>query len=259
VAVPVMLRYTEREARGWLKLWKAWVFSFFVVPLLFLGGIGLGLGSYVDSGTGSSSVGSFDYLTFVAPGLLAGGVMQNMTGDGLWGVMGGHKWQGTFNAAVASPLRPADVFGGWLLWRGVMSGASAVSFVVTAALLGAVPSVWGVLAVPAAVLCALTFSSLLAAWSITRDTDGSFPVIFRIVIMPMFVFSGTFFPLSDLPSAIRPLAWATPLWHVVELCRGATTGTLGLVEGVGHTAYLATAIALGCLLAGRGFTRRLAA
>lgn len=256
MAVPVVLRYTEREARGWLKLWKAWAFSFFVVPLLFLGGIGLGLGSYVETGAGT--VGGYDYLTFVAPGLLAAGVMQNMTGDGLWGVMGGHKWQGTFNAAVASPLRPADVFGGWLLWRGVLSGLSAVSFVVTAALLGGVPSAWGVLAIPAAVLCALTFSSLLAAWSITRDTDASFPVVFRIVIQPLFVFSGTFFPLSELPSFVRPLAWATPLWHAIELCRGATTGTLGLVEGLGHTAYLTGCIALGCVLAVRGFTRRLA-
>jgi lipooligosaccharide transport system permease protein len=227
VALPVVLRYTEREARGWLKLWKAWAFSFFVVPLLFLGGMGLGLGSYVDTGAGT--VGGYDYLTFVAPGLMAAGVMQNMTGDGLWGVMGGHKWQGTFNAAVASPLRPGDVFGGWLLWRGFLGGASAVSFLLAATLMGAVPSVCGVLAVPATILCALAFSSLLASWSITREIDSSFPVVFRLVIMPIYVFSGTFFPLADLPGAVQTLARTTPLWHAIELCRGATTGTLGLV------------------------------
>jgi lipooligosaccharide transport system permease protein len=256
VAVPVVLRYTEREARAWLKLWRSWAFSLIVTPLLFLGSMGLGLGSYVDDGV--SSVDGLDYLTFVAPGLLAAGIMQNMAGDGLWGVMGGHKWQGVFYAAVASPLRPADLFGGWLLWRGVLAGVSATSFVTVAALLGGVPSPWGVLAVPAAVLTALTFSALLAAWSISRDNDGSFPVVVRVVIMPMFVFSGTFFPLSDLPAAVRPLAWATPLWHAVELCRGATTGTLGPAAGLGHTAVLAAYLAVGCALAVDGFTKRLA-
>jgi lipooligosaccharide transport system permease protein len=257
VAVPVVLRFAEREARVWIKLWPAWSFSFFVMPLLFLGSMGLGLGSYIDGGR--APVGGFDYLTFVAPGLLAGGVMQNTAGDGLWGVMGGHKWQGTFNAAVASPLRPADVYGGWLLWRGVLGGITAVSFVLAASLLGGVPSAWGVLAVPAAVLCALAFSALISAYSITRETDASFPVVIRLVIMPMFVFSGTFFPLEEVPTAVRPLAWATPLWHAVELCRGATTGTLGLLEGLGHTAFLAACIAVGCAFGVRGFNRRLAA
>lgn len=256
MAVPVVLRYTEREARVWLKLWRSWAFSFVATPLLFLGSMGLGLGSYVDDGAGA--VEGFDYLTFVAPGLLAAGIMQNMAADSMWGVMGGHKWQGIFNAAVASPLRPADLFGGWLLWRGSLAGLSATSFLAAAALLGGVPSVWGVLAVPVGVLTALTFSSLLAAWSITRDSDGSFPVVMRVAIMPMFVFSGTFFPLSDLPAAVRPVAWVTPLWHAVELCRGATTGTLGLAASLGHTAVLGAYLAVGCALAVRGFTKRLA-
>lgn len=256
MAVPVVLRYTEREARVWLKLWQSWIFSLIVTPLLFLGSMGLGLGSYVDDG--ARSVEGLDYLTFVAPGLLAAGIMQNMAGDSLWGVMGGHKWQGVYNAAVASPLRPADVFGGWLLWRGALAGASATSFLAVAALLGGVPSWWGVLAVPAAVLTALTFSALLAAWAIGRENDGSFPVVLRVVIMPMFVFSGTFFPLSDLPAAVRPLAWATPLWHAVELCRGATTGSLAPAAGLGHTTVLAAFLAVGCTLSVRGFTRRLA-
>ena len=257
MALPVMLRFTEREARIWVKLWRGWTFSFFVMPLLFLGSMGLGLGSYVD--TGGSTVGGFDYLTFVAPGLLAGGVMQNMSADGLWGVMGGHKWQGHFNAAVAGPMRPSDLFGGWLVWRAVLGALTAISFVIAAALLGGVPSWWGVLAIPSAMLCAVAFSALLSAYSITRDTDGSFPVIMRIVILPMFVFSGTFFPLSELPAAVRPVAWATPLWHSVELCRGATTGTLGLLDGLGHTAYLCGCIAVGWAFGVRGFTRRLAA
>jgi lipooligosaccharide transport system permease protein len=256
MAVPAITRYVEREARIWFKHWSAWAFSFFVAPLLFLGSMGLGLGSYVDEG--NQSIAGMDYLTFVAPGLLAGAVMQNVAGDSMWSIMGGWKWQGYFTAAVSTPLTPADVFGGWLLWRAVLAALTAVSFVASAALLGGVPSAWAVLAIPAAMLCALAFSAALAAFSITRETDASFPVVFRLVIMPMFVFSGTFFPVSELPSYIQPLAKVTPLWHTVELCRGATTGTLGFAEALGHTTFLLGCIAVGWVLAVRGFNRRLA-
>lgn len=256
MTVPVVARYAEREARTWIKHWTSWAFSFFVMPLLFLGSMGLGLGTYVDES--SRTIAGMDYLTFVAPGLLAAGVMQNVAGDAMWSVMGGWKWQGQFNGAVSTPLRPADVYGGWLMWRAALAGLTAVSFVVAAALLGGVPSAWGVLAIPAAMLCALSFAAPIAAFSVTRETDASFPVVFRLLIMPMFVFSGTFFPLDQLPAFVQPLAKATPLWHAVELCRGATTGTLGLVDGLVHTGFLLACIALGSLLAVQGFTRRLA-
>jgi lipooligosaccharide transport system permease protein len=256
MAVPVVLRYTEHEAQSWLKHWRAWIFSFFVMPLLFLGGLGFGLGGYIDASAASDSIGAHDYLTFVAPGLLAGGIMQNMYGD-LWGVMAGFKWQGPMTAAAATPLRPADVFLGFLAWRVLLCGGPAASFLIVAALLGAVPSAWGVLAVPAAVLCGLVFSAFFAAWSITRDRDSSFAVLIRVACTPMFVFSGTFFPVDELPGAAQAVVRATPLWHAIELCRGATTGTLGLVEGLGHTAYLLAWLAVACLLGIRGFDRRL--
>lgn len=255
VAVPALARFAEREARIWIKHWTSWSFSFFVAPLLFLGSMGLGLGSYVDEGSGT--IAGMDYLTFVAPGLLAGAVMQNVAGDSMWSVMGGWKWQGYFSAAVSTPLSPADVFGGWLVWRAGLAALTAVSFIGAATLLGGVDSAWAVLAIPAAMLCALAFSAALAAFAITQETDAGFPVVFRLVIMPMFVFSGTFFPVSELPSYIQPLAKVTPLWHTVELCRGATTGTLGIAAAVGHTAFLIACIAVGWALAVRGFNRRL--
>lgn len=255
MATPVITRYAEREGRIWLKQWTSWAFSFLVTPLLFLGTMGLGLGSYVDANT--STIAGMDYLTFVAPGLLAGAAMQNIAGVSMWEVMGGHKWQGQFNGAVSTPLRPADVYGGWLMWHGALNALAAVSFVTTAALLGGVPSAWGVLAVPFAVLGALSLAAPIAAWSITRETDASFPVVIRVVVMPMFVFAGTFFPVDQLPAAVQPLAKATPLWHAVELCRGATTGTLGLADALVHISYLTAFIAVGSWFAVRGFTRRL--
>ncbi|HEY8545847.1 MAG TPA: ABC transporter permease [Acidimicrobiales bacterium] len=256
MALPVALRYTEHEAHSWLKHWRSWSFSFFVMPLLFLGGLGFGLGGYVDAEAAADTIGGLDYLAFVAPGLLAGGIMQNMYGD-LWGVMAGFKWQGPMTAAAATPLRPADVFLGFLAWRVPACAAPATSFVVVAALLGGVPSAWGVLAIPAATLCGLVFSAMAAAWSITRERDSSFPVVIRVLATPMFVFSGTFFPVSELPAAAQGVVKVLPLWHAIELCRGATTGTLGLVEGLGHTAYLLAWLTAAVALGIRGFNRRL--
>jgi lipooligosaccharide transport system permease protein len=253
VVVPQPLRFTEREIVVLAKFWRGWFFSLFVMPLLFLGAMGLGLGDYVDRHT----IGGLDYLTFVAPGMLAAGVMQNASGDALWGTMGGHKWLGHFNAAAASPLRPADVFTGWVVSRALVAACTSTVFLVVAAVLGGVPSWWGVLAIPSAVLLGMTTTSLLSAFSVSQDSDMSFGLIMRLVVLPMFVFSGTFFPIEQLPAGVRPLAMATPLWHAVELCRGATTGSIGFRPAVAHVGYLAACIAVGFFLGIRGFTKRL--
>ncbi|HEY3140614.1 MAG TPA: ABC transporter permease [Acidimicrobiales bacterium] len=248
------LRYVEREARVWRRLWRGGVFSGLVTPILFLGAMGLGLGGLVDD---KGSVSGLDYLTFVAPGLLAASALQSAAGSSLWPVMGGVKWQGHFNAAVASPLRPADVYFGYVTWIGIQVGMHAVPFVIVAALLGGVPSAWAILAIPAAVLCALAFAAPLVAFAVVQQTDVYFAVVMRILVLPMFLFSGTFFPLENLPAGIRPVAWITPLWHGVELCRGATTGSLGLAAALGHIAFLAGCIAAGALWGVRNFSRRL--
>jgi lipooligosaccharide transport system permease protein len=253
-AVP-MLRVAEREARLWRRFWRSSALTLVLMPLMFLGAIGLGLGGLVDENT--ASVGGVDYLAFVAPGILAASAMQGAAGQSLWPVMGGMKWIRTFHGAAATPLRPGDVFGGWILWIGAREAMNAVIFVVVATLLGAVPSPWGVLAVPAAALTGLAFAAPLSAHSAVQDSDLGFPVIIRIGIVPLFLFSGTFFPVDQLPAWLQPVAWASPLWHGVELCRGATTGTLALAS-VGHVAYLGACIAVGCWFGVRNFASRLA-
>jgi lipooligosaccharide transport system permease protein len=115
-----------------------------------------------------------------------------------------------------------------------------------------------VLAIPAAALCAAAFAAPLAAFSITLDSDIAFPVILRIGILPLFLFSGTFFPISQLPRGLRPLADASPLWHGVQLARGATTGTLDLGADIVHVLVLLACIGAGMLWGRRTFTRRLA-
>jgi lipooligosaccharide transport system permease protein len=254
-AVP-MLRVAEREARVWRRFWRTSALTGVLMPLLFLGAMGIGLGGLVDDNRGS--VAGVDYLVFVAPGILAASAMQGAASESLWPVMAGIKWVRTFHAAAATPLTPRDVFGGWVLWIGARQAMNATAFVVVAALLGAVPSPWGVLAVPAAVLTGLALGAPLTAYSAGQDSDLPFPIIMRVAVMPMFLFSGTFFPLDQLPGWLEPVAWVSPLWHGVELCRGATTGSIGLAAASGHVAFLVACTAAGYRWGVRTFTSRLA-
>jgi lipooligosaccharide transport system permease protein len=257
MSMPLALRYAERELRVWTRLWRGSVFSGVLSPILFLGAMGVGLGGLVDDNAGK--VDGLDYLVFVTPGLLVGAAMQNASGAALWNTMGGHKWAGNFRAAIASPLRPSDVCLGYLLWLSAYTAMTAVPFLAVAALLGGVPSAWAVLAIPATALCALAFAAPLVAYAMSQDTEMNFSAVIRLGVMPLFLFSGTFFPLDQLPGALRPLAWVTPLWHGVELARGATTGSLGAGWIVLHLAVLAAFVAAGLAWGFRTSTRRLSA
>ena len=252
-----MLRVAEREARVWAHFWHTAALTGILMPLLFLGAMGLGLGGLVDENRGT--VEGVEYLVFVAPGILAATALQAASGNALWPVMGGMKWARTFHAAAATPLSPGQVYGGYLTWIAVRLALNSALFVVVAALLGAVPSLWGVLAVPAAALGGVAFAAPVIAYSAGRDSDVTFPVIMRVAVMPMFLFSGTFFPVAQLPDWLEPLARISPLWHAVELCRGATTGSLSVAGALGHTGFLAAVVALGCWWGVRTFEARLAA
>ncbi|MDQ4134295.1 MAG: ABC transporter permease [Actinomycetota bacterium] len=258
MVAPALLRVVERQVVVWARLWRGAVFSSFVTPLLFLGAMGIGLGDLIDERTGE--VGGVPYLVFVAPGLLAASAMQAAAGESLWPVMAGTKWLRFFHAMVATPLRPADVFGGYILWVAFRIALSATAFLAVASLLGAVRSPWAVAAVPAAMLSGAAFAAPLTAYSGAQDTDFRFPLIMRLGVLPLFLFSGTFFPIDQLPGALQPLAVASPLYHGVELCRAATTGVVPSAAVLaGHVAVLAAFVAAGWLWGTRTFSRKLAA
>ena len=256
VVTPALLRVVEREARVFRRLWRTSVYSSFFTPVLFLATIGLGLGGLVDERHGA--VAGVDYLTFVAPGLLASSAMQTAAAESLWPVMAGTKWVRTFHAMVATPVGASDVYGGFVVWTAVRVAMSASAFLVVAALLGAVASPWGVLAMPAAVLCAAAFAAPLAAFAATQDTDVTFPLILRLAIVPLFLFSGTFFPVDQLPAGLRAASAVSPLWHGVELCRAATTGSVDWAAALVHVAVLVGCVGAGWWWGTRSFTRKLA-
>jgi lipooligosaccharide transport system permease protein len=252
---PATLRAAEREVHVFRRLWRGSVSFSLVQPLLFLAAMGLGLGDLVDQNQGD--VDGVPYLTFIAPGLLAASAMLVGGTEALWPLMGRLKWLGSYKAMVATPITPGDAFGGWLLWIALRTSIAAAAFLLVAAVLGAVPSAWGILALPAAVLCGIAFSAPIGAYTATQETDLKFPVMVRLGLIPLFLFSGTFFPVDELPGALQPLVWLSPLWHGIELARGATTGDLVFGSAVVHLALLAALVVAGAQAGERTFTRRL--
>jgi len=255
VATRPMLRIVEREALVFARLWRGIVFSLFLSPLLYLAAMGVGLGGLVKAHTGN--VGGVTYLQFVTPGMLVAVAMQVAAGESMWPVLGGVKWVQNYHAAVATSIDADDVLYGTVLWIALRAMLGAVAFVAVAALLGGIPSAWGILSIPVAGLCAAAFSAPLAAYSVMQDSDLVFAIIMRIGVLPIFLFSGTFFPISQLPHWLRPVAAISPLWHAVELARAATTGHFRLGAAVVHVLVLAGCTAAGLVWGARRFERRL--
>jgi len=249
-----------RQFRFWLtnyrRTWQGSIYSGVLNPVLYLGAMGVGLGTLVDK-HGTTSIGGVSYLAFLAPGLLAAAAMQTAMGESTYPVYGSVKWLKTYQAAIASPLRPADLFHGHLLWTTLRLAMNSAVFVAVMAAFGAVRSAWVVAALPAAVLTGLAFGAPIEAYAMTCKKDTSFAMLFRFGIIPLFLFSGTFFPLTQLPAYVRPLAYATPLWHGVALCRSLSLGTAQPGSSAVHVGYLAAVAALGVAAGNRTYRRRL--
>ncbi|MEY2470084.1 MAG: lipooligosaccharide transport system permease protein [Actinomycetota bacterium] len=257
-AVARVGRLVEREAHIMRRLWHGIAFSAFVSPLLFLVAMGGGVGGYVDDRS-SAALHGLSYMQFVAPGLLAASILQLAVGDSLWWVMGGTKWDKRYHAMIASPLATTDVLGGHLAWEGLRGLASTVAFLIVATPLGAINSWWALMSPPLAVLLVVAVAAPVSAWSTYTESDRSFPVIMRGGVMPLFLFSGTFFPVASLPAWGRPLVQLSPLYHGVELLRAATTGANPGAAPIAAHALVLTSLAVGgWLVARHTFARRLA-
>src|SRR5215216_1836126 len=256
----VMTRVVELRAMQYRRTFRASIFSSFLNPVLFLLAMGIGLGTYVDrSGTANAALGGLTYLQFLAPGLLAATTMQAAAFESTFPIMGGLTWQKTFHAMYATPVSPRDIVVGNLVWIAIRLASIAAIFTIVMALFGAAASPLILLAIPAAVLTGMAFSAPIVAFSATQRTPEKFNAVFRFGITPLFLFSGTFFPISSLPAAIQPIAWISPLWHGVELSRGLAFGTIADAPllAVAHVAILAAIFVLGALWAFRTVERRL--
>ena len=242
------------------RIWRASLAQGFLAPALFLAAMGLGLGTLVNGhGSSTSRLGGVSYLAFIAPGLLAASAMQMAALEGMFPVMGGFKWIRTYHAMQASPLTVTDIFYGHLLWMATRVALVSTVFVCVMAAFGAPQSPEVIAAIPVAVLTGMALATPLAAFTATRETDQPLIAAFRFLIVPMFLFSGTFFPVTQLPGWIRPLAYATPLWHGVALCRSLSLGNASVGAGFGHVAYLSLWIVAAAAWGTITFRKRLGA
>jgi len=256
----VMTRVVESRALQYRRTFRASIFSSFLSPILFLTAMGLGLGTYVNqSNAGSEALGGLTYLQFLAPGLLAATAMQSAAFEAMFPIMGGLVWQRTFHAMYATPIGPRDIVLGNLAWIVIRLTVISGIFTAVIVLFGAAASPLFALAIPAAVLTGLAFATPIAAFSATQRTPEKFNAVFRFGITPLFLFSGTFFPISNLPPYLQPIAWLSPLWHGVELTRGLALGTIGATPllALVHVAILVTLAAIGLAVAYRTIEARL--
>jgi lipooligosaccharide transport system permease protein len=232
----------------------------FFYPLLYLAAIGVGLGSVINHhlGGATATLGGVGYLSFVAPGLLAASAMQIATGMSMWPVFGAIRWDHTYESQLATPLGVQDVLAGHLAFVAARLLLAGSAFLAVIAGFGAARSPQAVLALPASVLTGLACATPLFALTARLETEVSFAPIQRLVVVPLFLFSGDFFPISRLPGWLQGLAEATPLYHGVSLCRAATLGRLSQWSNLGHAGYLLALAAAGLLVARRSFARRLA-
>jgi lipooligosaccharide transport system permease protein len=238
------------------RTWRGSVFTSFISPLMFLAAMGVGLGSLIHGGSGQLE--GVRYAVYLAPGLLAATVMQTSMGEATWPVMGAIKWDKTYLGMLATPLTVRDVLLGHLLYITMRAAIVSVAFTIVTALFGLVDSAPGaLLAIPAGTLTGIAFAAPIAAFSATQARETGFILLYRFGVIPMFLFSGTFFPVGQLPTALQPIAWVTPLWHGVTLCRDLALSRGSAWAMLGHSAYLVVLTIVGVALALRAYRRRL--
>ena len=251
---PAPLRVTEASARVYRKVWRGSVISTFLNPILYLTAIGLGLGSQVEA----AAFGDVSYLTFLATGVLAATAMQTGSGEGSYPVMAGLKWVKDLHAVTTTPIGVADLVVGMAIWLVMRIAFSVLVFALIATLFGAFSLTTALAAIGPAVLTGIAFAAPVSAWTASIENDVHLSTFFRFAIMPLFLFSGTFFPITNLPSWLQPVAFVSPLWHGVELTRGVA----GLPDSPRwpwqiHTGILVALTAVGLVLAVRKFSKRL--
>jgi lipooligosaccharide transport system permease protein len=211
------------------------IVSGFFEPLFYLLSIGLGIGGLIGSIAGPDGR-PIPYELFVAPALLATSAMNGAIYDSTFNVFFKLNYEKTYDAVLATPLGVADVALGEIAWALIRGTLYAIGFLAVMLILGLVVSPWMILAIPAAILIGWAFAAVGMAVTTFMRTWQDFDLL-QLVLLPLFLFSATFYPISVYPEPIRVFIQLTPLYHGVDLLRSLATGTVGL-GSLGHVAYL---------------------
>lgn len=227
-------------------------------PFLYLASIGVGVGSLVDANT-TGGIEGVSYLAFLAPALLASAAIQGGQDEVVFPTMAGFLWEKIFYGMHATSLTARQIANGVLLAAGVRIVFTSAAYWLVLFAFGAVTISSFFVLIVSAVFAGYSFSTFVM-WIVARveHDDGFFAVFGRFVVTPMFLFSGTFYPLESLPWAVQWIGWISPLWHATEVGRALSYGAGAAAPLFGwHLLFLATMAAIGLVLTHRQFERRL--
>jgi lipooligosaccharide transport system permease protein len=237
----------ERNLYVYRRTWIV-ILSGFFEPLFYLGSIGFGLGALVGGVTGPGGQ-QISYQLFVAPALLASAAMNGAVAEGTFNFFFKLNYNKTFDAILSTPLSPGDIAVGELVWALIRGGVYAVAFILVMLLLGLVASPLIVLALPAVLLIGFAFGGVAMAATSFMRTWQDFDLV-QLVILPLFLFSGTFYPLDAYPEGLRVLVQLTPLYQGVDLLRALVVGHVDASLLV-HVVYLAAMGLIGLAIVAR--------
>lgn len=251
LGVPRAWHLIERNLFVYRRTWTIIVSGFFE-PLFYLAGIGFGLGRLIGDVTGPGGE-PIPYAMFVAPALLATGAMNGAVAEATFNFFFKLNYNRTFQAILATPLSAVDIAVGEIAWALIRGGLYAAGFLVVLAVLGLLSSPLAILALPAALLLGFAAGAVgMAATSFMR-TRQDFDLI-NVVVLPLFLFSATFYPIETYPEGIRTIVAWTPLYQGVALIRGLTVGVVG-PEQLVNVAYLLVMGGLGLWITSRRLNR----
>jgi lipooligosaccharide transport system permease protein len=216
-------RLVERNVLAYRRAWLIFV-SGLIEPVLFLFALGVGLGALVGEVTGPDGT-PVPYGVYVAPALLAASAMNGAVYESTFNIYSKLKFSKLYDAVLATPITPRDIAVGEITWSLLRGGIYAAAFLGVAGLAGLVTSWWAVLALPAATLIGFAFAGIGMTATTFMTSWQDFDLV-QLTLMPLFLFSATFYPLEVYPPALQALAQLSPLYHGVELCRGLMLGVL---------------------------------
>ena len=218
-------RVWQRNSMVYTKLYKSSIVLNFVEPTLYLIALGLGLGAFVKE------INGVPYINFIAPGIIASSSMFAATFECTYGTYVRMTYQKTFDAILATPVNLDDLVAGELMWAATKSTFYGAIIMIVISLFGLVDSALIIFVIPVLFLSGLLFAVISMIFTAIVPGIDSFNYFYTLFMTPMFLFSGIFFPLNTLPPVVSKIAFFTPLYHLVNICRSLASGALSRITG----------------------------
>ena len=215
-------RVWQRNFTVYTKLYKSSLALNFVEPILYLAALGLGLGAFVQQ------INGVPYIKFIAPGIIASSSMFAAIYECTYGTYVRMTYQKTFDAILATPVSIDDLIAGELMWGATKSLLYGTIIIIVISLFGLVDSPLIILVIPVLFITGLIFAEISVIFTALVPGIDSFNYFYTLFMTPMFLFSGIFFPLDNLSPIVSKIAFFTPLYHLVNICRGLASGRLGV-------------------------------